>query len=146
MSLENWIFYGLAAAVCFGINTVLYKISVTKGSGLNPFIAILSVAAGIFLFFLIASIKHLPSFNSNWQNVAIAFASGIIWAAGMLMIVLAISHNVPIAKLAPLFNTNTIITVCLGLFLLKEIPSAAGVVKVIAGTILIVAGAIVVSL
>jgi len=143
--MENWVVYGLIASVCFGVNIVIYKVAVTKGQGLNPYLAIFSYGIGAFLFFLLMYLIISPKFTSNWTGLTLAIFSGALWALGMLMVALAIANKGNISKLAPIYNTNTLIAVLLGLIFLKEIPAGSEMLKVISGAVLIVIGAVLVS-
>ena len=47
---------------------------------------------------------------------------------------------------APIFNANTLVTVMLGIIFLHEIPNTSQMLRVIAGAVLIVIGAVLVSI
>jgi uncharacterized membrane protein len=143
--MENWIIYGLIASICFGVNVVIYKVAATKGHGLNPYLGVFSLGLGIFLFFFFVYFIKLPKFTPNWAGLTLALIAGAIWALGMLMVALAIAKKGDISKLAPIYNTNTLIAVLLGILFLKEIPTGSEIIKVISGAVLIVIGAILVS-
>lgn len=144
--MQNWIIYGTLASLFFGINVIIFKLGSTKGLGLNPFIAALSFGIGAFILFSVFYFFKFPKFNDNWNGVILSVIAGIIWAMGLLMVSLAISKKADISRLVPLVNTNTIVAVFLGLVFLKEIPNALGVLKLIGGAVLIVIGAILVSI
>ena len=72
--------------------------------------------------------------------------AGVIWAVGFLAIAIAISQKGEVARLAPLYNRNTIIAVVLGIVLLKEVPDMSQVLRVIIGAVMIVIGAALVSI
>lgn len=142
--MENWIIYALIATICFGLNTVIYKVAVQKGN-LSPYMGSFIFAVGVFLtiglFFLFN-----PSFDFHWNSGGLAFLAGSVWAIGFIAIAIALSMNASVAKLAPIFNSNTLIAVFLGIFLLHEIPDSSQILKIISGSLLIVAGAVLVSL
>ena len=141
--MENWVFYGMVSAVCFGVNTIIYKYANQK-SNFSAYYGGFVFALGIVLVFgLLLAFK--PSNDFELKSSSLIFIAGIIWAIGFLAIALALSKGFPISRLAPIYNTNTIIAVLLGIFLLKEIPNATQVYKIVAGAILIVAGAILVT-
>jgi uncharacterized membrane protein len=143
--MQNWIIYGLIASFCFGVNAIVYKVAATRGQGLNPYLGGLSIGAGVFLFFLLVFMLKSPKFTSNWTGLTLGLISGILWAIGMLAIALAIAKKGDIAKLAPIYNTNTLIAVFLGIVFLKEIPAGSEIIKVVLGAVLIVIGAVLVS-
>ena len=142
--MENWIIQGIIAAVFFGINTVIFKIAIQKGN-LNPAYASLAFGIGIIITFLIYYFV-----NPNWQfelkSTSIAVFAGILWAIGLIAVTIAISQKGNIAQLAPIYNTNTIITVILGIILLKEIPDMSQMIRIIIGAFMIVAGAVLVTI
>lgn len=141
--MPNWIFYGIIAAVCFGFNTVIYKVAQQRGN-FSPYYGSFIFGMGIifvFTFFLVLK----PSFEFEWKSSSLAVLSGIIWAVGFLAIAIAISQKGAVAKLAPVYNANTIIAVFLGIIFLKEIPNASQIFRVVAGAVLIVLGAVLVS-
>ena len=142
--MENWIFYGIIAAVCFGLNTVIYEIASQKSS-FSPYYGSFVFALGIILAFgLFLLLK--PSNDFEWESTSLLVIAGVIWAVGFIAIAIAISQKADISRLAPIYNTNTLIAVLLGIFLLREIPNAAQMIKVIAGAVLIVIGAVLVSI
>ncbi|MBL7055186.1 EamA family transporter [Candidatus Woesearchaeota archaeon] len=143
--MENWVIYGLIASLCFGINAVIYKVAATRGQGINPYLGVFSVGLGVFLFFSLVYLIKSPKFIPNWTGLTLALIAGIVWAAGFLMITLAIANKADISRLAPIYNTNTLIAVLLGMIFLKELPAGSEIIKVISGAVLIVIGAVLVS-
>ena len=142
--MEDWLFYALIAAVCFGVNTVIYKIAVQKGN-LSPYYGGFVFGIGIFLLLLFFFFMK-PSLEFEWKSSLLLILAGIIWAIGFVAIALAISKGADVARLAPIFNTNTIIAVLLSILVLKEIPDISQIFRIIAGSVLIVVGAILVSI
>lgn len=143
--VESWIIYGLLASLFFGTNAIVYKYAAVNGS-LNPFYASIFYGAGIFLSFLITYLFKFSAPTTNFKWLGITLFSGILWGLGFIMVAIAISKGTDIARLAPIYNTNTLIAVILGIILLKELPSATAAWKVILGAIFIVIGSILVSL
>jgi len=94
---------------------------------------------GVFLLFK-------PSFDFEWKSSSIALIAGITWGLGFLAVAVAIAQKADIARLAPIYNTNTLLAVLLGIIFLKEIPNASQIFRVIAGAVLIVIGSILVSI
>ena len=142
--MENWVVYGLIAAVFFGINTIILKIAIQKGN-LNPAYASLAFGAGILITFFIYYIIN-PGWQFEWKSTSIAVFAGITWAIGAIALAIAISQKGNIAQLAPIYNTNTIIAVILGIVLLKEIPDMSQIIRIIIGAFMIVIGAVLVSI
>lgn len=141
--MESWIFYGIIAAIFFGINTVIFKVAIQKGN-LNPGYASLAYGIGIMITLLIYYFAN-PSWQFEWKSTSMAVVAGMTWAVGALALAIALSQKGNIAQLAPIYNTNTIIAVVLGIFLLKEIPNMSQMIRIVIGTVMIVAGAVLVS-
>lgn len=142
--VESWVFYGLFASLFFGLNVIVYKIAAVNG-GLNPFYAGVFFAAGIFITCLIAYLVRFSQPTTDFKWLGLALIAGVIWGVGFILTAVAISNHADVARLAPLYNTNTLVAVILGIILLKEVPSAASIWKVILGAILVVAGSVLVS-
>ena len=142
--MQNWIFYGIVAAICFGINTVIYKIASQKGN-FSAANGSLIFGVGIMIAFLIYYLMK-PGFIFEWKSSSLLIIAGIIWAIGFLSIAIAISQKGNVSQLAPIYNTNTIVAVFLGIILLKEVPDMSQMIRIIIGALMIVGGAILVSI
>src|SRR3989344_3695911 len=116
----NWIAYGLIAAFFFALNTILYKVAQQKGN-FSPYYGALMFGLGAFLICGIFFIYN-PSFSFEWKSSGLAIAAGAIWAVGMIAVMIAISQKADIARLAPVYNINTILAVLMGIVFLNEIP------------------------
>ena len=79
------------------------------------------------------------------ETKGLALIAGIIWGLGFLAVAIAIAQKADVARLAPIYNTNTLLAVLLGIIFLKEIPDASQIFRVVAGAVLIVTGAVLVS-
>ena len=139
----NWIALGLIAAVFFALNTIIYKAAQQRGNfspsyGIAMFSVGIIIVAGIFFFVN-------PSFEFDWKSSGLAVAAGAVWAVGMIAVAIAISQKADVARLAPIYNINTILAVLMGIIFLKEIPDSSQMIRVIGGAVLIVIGAILVS-
>ena len=141
--MQSWVFYGIVAAICFGVNTILYKIASQKGN-FSPAFGSLVFGIGILIAFLVYFFAK-PTLQFEWKSTTLAIVAGIIWAIGFLAIAIAISQKGEVARLAPLYNANTIIAVILGIVLLKEVPDMSQMWRVVAGAVMIVVGAVLVS-
>lgn len=86
-----------------------------------------------------------PSFEFEWKSSGLALIAGVIWGLGFIAIAIAISQKADVARLAPIYNTNTILAVLIAIIFLKEIPDVSQMFRIIAGAVLIVVGAILVS-
>lgn len=141
--MPNWLVYGIIAAICFGLNTVIYKAAYQKG-GFSPYYGSLIFGLGIVLIFGLFFLFR-PSFEFEWKSSGLALLAGLIWGLGFLAIAAAIAQKADVARLAPIYNANTVLAVLLGIIFLHEIPDASQMFRVIAGAVLIVTGSVLVS-
>ena len=140
--MQNYVVYGLVASVFFALNVIIYKVAQQKGN-FSPYYGSFMFGLGVIIIFGLF-LLFKPSFEFEWKSSGLALIAGIVWALGFLAVAIAISQKADIARLAPIYSTNTILTVLLGIFFLKEIPDASQISKIIAGAVLIVVGLILV--
>ena len=145
--MEKWLLFGLLAALCYGTSTLLAKVSTSeKYYGVNQSAFLLLMLLGIGAVFAASSMTDkglvLPS---NPLAMGACVGAGILWGLGMMFTVWALVSGADIARLTPIFNTNTLVAVILGILLLGELPSSPDKFKVIAGALMIVVGSILVS-
>lgn len=174
MNISTWLIYGLLASLCWGTYAVISKIVTSeKYLGIQPTGASLLMLGGIttvfMLFFIIRqgmlsiSLKSAGIFlimavlgymiyslkqtgvQISLPTLGLGLLQGALWAGGMVFAFLAFSAGAEAAKLVPIYNTNTLIAVILGLLLLHEVPAPDERIKVIIGAILIVIGGILIS-
>ena len=142
--MPNWIVYGLVAAVFFALNTIIYKVAQQKGN-FSPYYGTFMFGLGAILIFGIFLFFN-QSFEFEWKSSGLALIAGIVWGIGFLAVAIAIAQKADVAKLAPIYNINTLLVVIMGIVFLKEIPDASQMFRVVAGAVLIVIGAILVSI
>lgn len=140
--MENWFIYAILASLSWGTYIVISKIA-TKG--LNSYVSGVVMALAIVAVFVVLFVIKSPKFEGNWISVTAAIVAGMLWAIGMYFALSAMEAGADVSKLVPIYNTNTLVAVLLGIILLKELPIATEMIRVIAGAILIVIGAILVS-
>jgi len=134
----------IIASFFFALNTIIYKIAYQKGN-FSPYYGTFIFGLGVvFIFGVFLLFK--PSFDFEWKSSSIALIAGITWGLGFLAVAVAIAQKADIARLAPIYNTNTLLAVLLGIIFLKEIPNASQIFRVIAGAVLIVIGSILVNI
>ena len=142
--MPNWIVYGLVAAVFFALNTIIYKVAQQKGN-FSPYYGTFMFGVGIVLIFGIFLFFN-QSFEFEWKSSGLALVSGMVWALGFLAVAVAIAQKADVARLAPIYNTNTLLVVIMGIIFLHELPDKSQMFRVVAGAVLIVIGAILVSI
>jgi len=145
LGIEKWVIYGVIAILMWGTYIVLLKQAVSpQYYGMEPSAAFFMVTIGILVTALITFfvegenrrnfsgsgllmvslwpfIKPKEARLSSFLAGFIALISGILWGIGMLFVIHALSNlQAFVAKLTPLYNTNTLIAVLLGLGFLAE--------------------------
>ncbi len=78
----------------------------------------------------------------TWRGGAFSLGAGFLWVSGVGFISYTLrNYEVPLAKLAPLYNANTLIVVLLSLFIFAEWQQV-NIPKTIIATLMIVGGSI----
>ncbi|RLG19852.1 hypothetical protein DRN67_01555 [Candidatus Micrarchaeota archaeon] len=145
--MENWVLFGILAAVAFGLSTLLNKVASGPGYfGLEPKTTGLLVGVGIMLtfaaYFLLQGGVAMPQNNAATLT---AMAAGTCWAIGTIMVLKAFAGGADASRLTPIFNMNTLVVVGLGILLLKELPTQPEMIRVVSGAVFVVVGGILVS-
>lgn len=132
---------GLVPALGYSIFAIGTKLAAQAGLGAGPLLVLTGfacVATGAGFWWLLPSAIDLRS--ATWGLMA-----GFAWAIGSGFVSFALlKWNVPISKLNPIYNTNTLITVVLGLVIFSEWKQAAPL-PLLGGAVLILAGSLLVS-
>ena len=137
--MDNWIIYGVLASIFWGSYIVLTKITATKGINQNTITILMLI--GIAIVFIINAEINGIQIPQNKTGILLGITAGGLWALGMIMSILAITKGADVSRLAPIYNTNTLVTVILGILILQEELT----IKTIAGAILIILGGIIIS-
>ncbi len=170
-----WIIYALLASLFWGSYAVVCKVLSGKDFSIPPNISSFLMLAGIALIFFgyfFSESKNLPihlkffgivilfilllfiiiAFKTLFPTVSniIIFwgiLSGALWAGGQIMAFLAFSNGGLASKTVPIYNSNTLVAVILGIILLKEVPAQnlLGWIKFVVGVLAIVIGGVLVS-
>ena len=147
--METWLYYGLAAAVIYGISGFTAKLASGKEQfALAPHTLGILAAIGVLVVFTayyIAESKGTFFLPTDAGAIGVGLLTGGTWALATVIVYKAFSMGANAAQMAPIYNMNTLVVVVLALVLLKEIPAAAQATKVLAGAALMVVGAILVS-
>ena len=131
---------GLLPAVLFGLSGALQKGATGAGVGLAPYL--LCVGAGVLAvgaaFWAAMPAEH----SASAKGVGLSLLLGVCWASGSGLVAIAITrYGGQIAQLAPLYNTNTLVTVLIGLVVFSEAASL-DVPRLVLGAALIIAGSV----
>lgn len=132
---------GLVPAIGYALFAIWTKSGTNAGIGTGPFLVLVGVACtavgAAFSWFLPAT--------WNARGVGFSLAAGVVWAAGTGFVAFALTrYGIPVSKLNPLYNTNTLITVLLGLVIFSEWKQVDAR-QLLAGAVLILAGSLLVS-
>jgi transporter family protein len=143
--MKSWILLGLMASFCWGSFVIVNKVALRQGP-LSPFLAALAMGGGAVVCFGAAALMARPSWSGPPRGLWLSGVAGAIWALGMICMIAALSRGADVARLTPLYNTNTLVAVLLGLLVLKETPAdAAGWVRLLVGAFLVTAGGVLVA-
>jgi hypothetical protein len=133
---------GILPAIAFGISGVFSKASTQAGIGLGLYLMIAGLAVtacGIIIFLL------LPDTTLSARSGIHAFLMGFLWALGAAGVAFALlKFQIPLGKLVPLYNANTLVAVLFALWVFAEWKQVK-TVQLLIGSVLIVVGAVTVS-
>lgn len=128
---------GVLPAIVFGCGGVLQKIIARSGMGVGLYLLTIGIGAaicGIAVFLIVPDRTVTP------QAIGLSALLGLSWSIGTALIIVALQrYQVPLAKLVPLYNMNTLVTVLLALLLFSEWKDVS-VLKLLLGSLLIVIG------
>ncbi|PDT03425.1 hypothetical protein CO666_15375 [Rhizobium chutanense] len=133
---------GILPALFWGITAIFQKQSAVAATGSAVYLIAFGVACA--LVGLAAALIWRPA---PWTAGGLGFAAtaGACFAAGTGLISFALSaYGVPVSKLAPIWSCNVLVTLAIGAVFLGE-ASELNVMKLAAGTLLILSGALLVS-
>lgn len=132
---------GLLPAIIYALSGTLQKVPAKAGVGVGPYLTLLGL--GVSLVGVIACFV-LPRGTASWLGLGSSGAVGVIWGLGTGAVLWALSATgVPIAKLVPLYNMNTLFAVLLGLWFFAEakelqlLPLLGGAALIALGSVLV---------
>jgi len=128
---------GLLPAVFYGISGVFAKPATEAGIGIGLYIMLIGLAVSLTGLLIYGfSPDNTISVRSGIFTVAV----GLTWAIGAAGVAVALaSYQVPVSRLVPLYNMNTLVAVLLGLVIFaewKDVQTA----KLVGGAVLIAIG------
>lgn len=137
---------GILPAVFYGTSSIFSKTSTNAGMpvGVHLFWIGLAISMTGVLFSVVLP-GAVPALIPSIKGVASSSMLGLLWGLGTGCVALGlIQYQAPLAKLVPLYNMNTLITVVLALILFAEWKDM-NIVQLLMGALLIIAGGILVS-
>jgi len=134
---------GLLPALFYGASSVFAKVSANAGMSAGGHLIYTGIA--ISLVGVALSIV-MPGQAISPPAISASLLFGTLWALGAGCVTVALyRYDAVLSKLAPLYNTNTLIAIVLGLIVFSEWQQV-DLVKLSVGAIAIVVGGILVSL
>lgn len=144
MELKGILIGGLLPALAFGVAGLLQKAAMRTGIGVGTYLMCIGAGVVIIGALFQALLPAMSAFGSRPLTVGATLTAGAIgltWAVGMALVALGIAqYAVPVAKLAPLYNLNTLVVVGLALVVFAEFREVAAP-KLLAGAMLMLGGA-----
>ena len=133
---------GIIPAIIFGLGGIFVKASNQHGISFNYFTLLSGI--GVIVISLLSFIVFKEK-SINVKSGLDAFLVGSTWALGVLLVAMAlIKYNTPMSIISPLNCTACFVTVLLALIIFSEWKNLH-VIRLVVGTVLIIAGAILVS-
>jgi uncharacterized membrane protein len=145
--MKTWLIYALLSMICWGSYIVIAKVAtVEKYCALGPKWSAILMMGGVAIvmaIYLAFSKGTRPTINLS--SAAAGMSQGILWAMGMVFSLLAFQAGADVSRAVPIFNCNTLVAVLLGILVLKEIPDAAGIVRIAIGSVMVILGGVLVA-
>jgi uncharacterized membrane protein len=145
--MRSWVAYSLLAMLAWGSYIVVAKIATAeKYCGLSPRLSALLMYGGIGVAFMLYWLSASGQGRGLTPASTVAgLSAGFLWGLGMIFSLRAIEAGADVARLAPIYNCNTLVAVLLGILVLREIGDASQILRVVSGSVLIVLGGILVA-
>jgi uncharacterized membrane protein len=149
--MPAWILFGLGAALMLGAANIPQKLAIggISAYSLSPFAY--GILSGVVI--ILINLAMLLYYKDGFQFFAkkewgFALLAAVLFALGSVFIALGYRKGANTSTFVALFNTNTLVATVLGLVLLKEFSALTGVgiIKIIIGAILVVAGGVMVTI
>lgn len=133
---------GFVPAVGYALFAIFTKNATQAGISPGANMVLVGLATS-----LVGVIFHLalPSTPVTGRGAVWAILSGLLWGAGTGFVSYALMrYGIPVSKLNPIYNTNTLLAVVLGLVVFSEWKQV-DVLKLSLGALLILAGSLLVA-
>ncbi|MEM8807981.1 MAG: hypothetical protein AAGF01_18325 [Cyanobacteria bacterium P01_G01_bin.38] len=133
---------GLLPALFYGISSVFAKTSANAGMSVGGHLFCIGIAISAMG---VVFNGFLPGASPSLSAIASSSMQGFFWALGTGCFVLGIlKYQAPLAKLVPIYNMNTLVTVGLALVIFAEWKTT-NPIQLLFGAVLIILGGIIVS-
>jgi uncharacterized membrane protein len=142
VNVKSLLIRGLLPTVLLGLGTVLMKLSMREGSSVPNYLV--QVGGTVFCVGLLVTLLG-GGWVSSPRAQMFAVLMGLAWATAIGSMAYAISTlGLPVSIIAPLTNANALVALAVSSLVFREWATLNGP-RVLAGTLLIVFGAMVVA-
>lgn len=142
MNVKSLLIGGVLPMVLLGLSTVLMKLSMREGSSVPNYLV--QVGGTVLCVGLLATLLG-GGWVSSPRAQMFAVLMGLAWATAIGCMAYAISTlGVPVSIIAPLTNANALVALTVSALVFREWATLNGP-RVLAGTLFIVLGAVVVA-
>jgi uncharacterized membrane protein len=144
--MDQWVLFGIIAAICFGASALFAKVALSdKHANMSVAVVALLTGIGIMGIMLLTFFATNKGESLTPTQIGLGLLIGVLWAIGNVFIIYALKNGADLSRMAPLYNTNTLIAVFLSIILLKELPNSSDALRVIFGAIMIFIGGILIT-
>lgn len=134
----GYVIGGILPALFLGLYSVLQKASTKQG--ISPGMLMVIMGINIIIVGLVYCFIS-KEYSISIRSGLLASLTGVVWGIATVLIAIALSkYNVAISKLVPLFNMNTLVAVCLGLWAFNEWKNISVMQLVVASALIIIGG------
>lgn len=142
MNAKSLFIGGLLPTVLLGLGTVLVKLSMREGSSVPNYLV--QVGGTVLCVGLLATALG-GGWVSSPRAQMFAVLMGLAWASAIGSMAYAIGTlGVPVSIIAPLTNSKALVALAISALVFRELATLDGL-RVVAGALLIVVGAVVVA-
>ncbi len=129
---------GLAPAILYGVVAVLQKTCSQAGISTGVYLILIGLATAA-----VGAVWHACAGETlvTWKSAGYAVLIGVLWSVAMGLVVLVLTrYTIPLSKLVPLYNMNTLVAVVLGMVLLGEWRHASVWQLLLAALLVVIGG------
>lgn len=136
-SAIGYLIGGFIPAILYGFYNIVQKASSQHKISPGMYLIVVGLCA---ITIGVAYCLIFKEYTISPASGLFATLNGVVWGVATCLIALAYSHfKMPVSKLVPIFNTNTLVAVILGLIIFSEWKTVNSP-KVIIGAILVIIG------
>lgn len=135
---------GILPAILFGLCNVAARFGAQDGMSAGAYMIVAGI--GVALSGVAVWLLQTGGVPMTGRTMSFALLYGVLWGLSSCFVLIALLRfHVPLSKLVPLFNLNTLVSVGLLLWIFAEWQSV-NVLKLLIGAVFVVAGGTLVAL